>query len=276
MHLFQTRQGLVLRKNDGSIRTVDVDVDAIFTAESPLEFIRERVGPVADPGSLSELRAPIGRQEVWAAGVTYVRSRTARMAESDRAGGSSFYDRVYEAERPEIFFKSTASRVADPGGLVRIRSDCRWCVPEPELALAVSSAGRLFGYTIGNDVSARDIEGENPLYLPQAKVYAGSCSIGPSILLNDEALPGETEIVMRISRAGEGVFSGTKTLSSMKRTAEELIEFLFRDNVFPAGCLLLTGTGIVPPDDFTLEPGDEVAITIEPIGTLENGVAGGA
>ena len=276
MHLFQTRQGLVLRESDGGLRAVEVDIDAVFAAERPLELIRERSGPAADPGALSELRAPIGRQEVWAAGVTYVRSRAARMAESDVAGGSNFYDRVYAAERPELFFKSTASRVVDPGKPVRIRSDCRWCVPEPELALAVSSAGRLFGYTIGNDVSARDIEGENPLYLPQAKIYAGSCALGPSILLNEEALPGETEIVMKIRRAGEGVFSGTTNLSSMKRTAEKLIEFLFRDNVFPAGCFLLTGTGIVPPDDFTLEAGDKVAITIEPIGTLENGVAGGA
>lgn len=274
MHLFRTRRGLVVHTDDGGFQPVDITVDDVFTAERPLDLVREKLTESGHSDEPVDVLAPIGLQEIWAAGVTYVRSRTARMVESDRAGGASFYDRVYLAERPEIFFKGSASRVVDPGGLVRIRSDSGWCVPEPELALAVSSSGKLFGYTIGNDVSARDIEGENPLYLPQAKIYAGSCSVGPSILLNEDALPGETEIVMEITRGEEGVFGGTTSLSSMKRTAEELIDYLFRDNVFPAGCILLTGTGIVPPDDFTLRPGDEVSISIDPIGTLVNGVAG--
>lgn len=272
MHVFQTPDGLVLRTDEGDSLALDLDIDAIFTADDPLALISEAADTVQQ-SEIDAILAPIGRQEVWAAGVTYIRSRSARMAESEQSGGGSFYDRVYTAERPELFFKSTPSRVVGQGGFVHIRSDSEWTVPEPELALAITSEGRLFGYTIGNDVSARDVEGENPLYLPQAKVYAGSCSLGPSILLGDSELPRKTEIVMKIVRGGEGVFSGTTTLDQLKRTAEELIEYLFRDNVFPDGCYLLTGTGIVPPDDFTLESGDEVSITIEPIGTLANVVA---
>ncbi len=272
MHAFNTPDGLAVRTDDGDTLSVDVDIDALFTAEDPLALIAQAADSLR-PSAIDTVLAPIGRQEVWAAGVTYIRSRSARMAESEQSGGGSFYDRVYTAERPEIFFKSTPSRVVEPGGFVRIRSDSAWTVPEPELALAVTSGGRLFGYTIGNDVSARDIEGENPLYLPQAKVYAGSCSLGPGILLADSDLPRKTEIVLEIVRGGEDVFSGSTTLASLKRTAKELIEYLFRDNVFPDGCYLLTGTGIVPPDDFALESGDEISITIEPIGTLLNAVA---
>jgi 2-dehydro-3-deoxy-D-arabinonate dehydratase len=222
---------------------------------------------------LRELLAPIGSQEVWAAGVTYFRSRTARMEESKSAGGGDFYDRVYDAARPELFFKATPHRVRGHGQPVRIRRDATWNVPEPELALVVSAQGTIVGYTIGNDLSSRDIEGENPLYLPQAKVYDGSCGLGPCVLIASAPLAPETEVRLVIRRSGENVFAGWTTLSSMKRQPGELVEYLFRDNSFPHGCVLLTGTGVVPPDDFTLAAGDEIAITIEPIGTLVNTVA---
>jgi len=217
-----------------------------------------------------EVRAPIQSQEVWAAGVTYFRSMTARRDESREAGGDSFYDRVYSAERPELFFKATPHRVSGPAQAVRIRRDSKWNVPEPELTLAFNAQGRLFGYTIGNDMSSRDIEGENPLYLPQAKVYAGSAAVGPALLVMDEPLPTSTEIAVSIRRAGTEVFAGATTISQIKRSFASLGEYLFRENAFPHGCYLMTGTGVVPPNDFTLQSGDEIAITILPIGTLTN------
>ncbi len=194
------------------------------------------------------------------------------MEEARTAGGGDFYDRVYVADRPELFFKATPHRVRGHGQAVRIRSDASWNVPEPELTLAVTSSGHIVGYTIGNDMSSRDIEGENPLYLPQAKVYDASCGLGPGILVTPEPLGQDTEIALRIVRAGATAFEGKTTLAAMKRAPEELVRYLYRDNRFPAGSLLLTGTGIVPPDDFTLASGDEVSITIEPIGTLVNRV----
>jgi 2-dehydro-3-deoxy-D-arabinonate dehydratase len=221
---------------------------------------------------LNRVLAPIISQEVWAAGVTYYRSRTARMEEAREAGGDDFYDRVYNAERPELFFKATAHRVAGPGELVRIRNDSHWNVPEPELALAITRLGKILGYTIGNDMSSRDIEGQNPLYLPQAKVYDRSCALGPCVLVAENPLPASTEIQLKIVRKGETIFSGATALAQLKRTPESLVKFLYRDNSFPQGCFLLTGTGIVPPDDFTLHPRDEIRITIDPIGTLVNTV----
>jgi len=195
------------------------------------------------------------------------------MEESKDAGGGDFYDRVYSAERPELFFKSTASRTVGTGGKVRIRGDAQWSVPEPELTLVVSPAGRIIGYTIGNDMSSRDIEGENPLYLPQAKVYNGSCALGPGILVAATPLPHSTQIVLEILRQGRVEFAGSVELAELKRDPMILVEYLMRDNSFPAGCFLMTGTGIVPPSTFTLIAGDVVRITIEPIGTLENEVA---
>ena len=219
-----------------------------------------------------QILAPIGNQEVWAAGVTYFRSRTARIEESKDAGGGNFYDRVYAAERPELFFKAAARRVVGPGQPVRIRSDAKWSVPEPELTLLISPAGAIIGYTIGNDMSSRDIEGENPLYLPQAKVYDGSCALGPCILLTPEPSKNTT-VRLEIARQAKTAFSGTTTLAELKREPKELVKFLFRDSSFPDGAFLMTGTGIVPGDDFTLQSGDVIRITIDGIGVLENPVS---
>ena len=216
--------------------------------------------------------APVGNQEVWAAGVTYYRSRKARMEESKEAGGGDFYDRVYRAERPELFFKAAGWRVAGPGGAVRIRSDAKWSVPEPELTLVINATGNIAGYTIGNDMSSRDIEGDNPLYLPQAKVYDGSCALGPCVLLSPHPLT-DNKIQLEILRGGQSLFSGSTSLSELKRDPRQLVEYLFRDQSFPRGVLLMTGTGIVPGDDFTLQHGDVIRIAIEGIGVLENHVA---
>ncbi len=192
--------------------------------------------------------APIEAQEVWASGVTYYRSREARMEESEAAGGGDFYDKVYSAERPELFFKATPHRVVGPEAPVRIRRDSHWNVPEPELTLLVSPGGKIQGYTIGNDMSSRDIEGANPLYLPQAKVYDGCCALGPAILVTDQAPAASTGIHLNIVRAGASVFQGSITLAELKRGLEELVSYLYRESSFPHGCFLLTGTGIVPPE----------------------------
>ncbi len=218
------------------------------------------------------LLAPVGNQEVWAAGVTYYCSRRARIAESKDAGGGDFYDRVYSAERPELFFKALGHKVAGPDSTVRIRKDAAWSVPEPELTLVINPRGQIVGYTIGNDISARDIEGANPLYLPQAKVYDRSCAIGPGILVRNTPLAASTQIELEILRSDKTVFSGTTTLTELKRDPVMLVEYLFRDQTFAHGCFLLTGTGVVPPDSFALHSEDVVRISIEGIGTLENTV----
>jgi 2-dehydro-3-deoxy-D-arabinonate dehydratase len=195
------------------------------------------------------------------------------MEESKDSGGGTFYDRVYAAQRPELFFKASPQRVSAPNAPVRIRADSKWNVPEPELTLLVSAGGKITGYTIGNDMSSRDIEGENPLYLPQAKVYNGSCALGPGILVAATPMPHSTQIALEILRQGRIEFAGSVELAELKRDPMTLVEYLLRDNSFPAGCFLMTGTGIVPPSNFTLVAGDVVRITIEPIGTLENEVA---
>ncbi len=271
--LYRTRSGCVVEQAGQFYFTSD-PWDSLATRddlEAHLKnVVRSGAGAAKNLMNDSELLAPIGSQEVWAAGVTYFRSRDARMEESKSAGGGDFYDRVYSAERPELFFKATASRVVGHGEKVAIRRDAKWSVPEPELVLLVSPAGKTLGYTIGNDMSSRDIEGENPLYLPQAKVYHRSCSLGPGILVSSNELPRSTEIQMEIIRASSKVFSGSVALSAIKREFATLVEYLYRDNVFPDGCLLFTGTGIVPPDSFTLQPQDEIRITIDGIGTLVN------
>lgn len=278
MKLYRTRQGVVIEDRTQFYLLPEADWDRLFNHPELLQVLTSstrRLTPLASfPGDeKADLLPPIGQQEVWAAGVTYYRSRTARMEESQDAGGGSFYDRVYSAARPELFLKATPHRVAGHRQDVRIREDSKWNVPEPELALAVNSTGRIIGYTIGNDMSSRDIEGENPLYLPQAKVYAQSCGLGPGVLLSDAPLPESTEISLTIMRAGTSAFTGSTTLASLKRTPPELVAYLFRDNSFPQGCFLLTGTGIVPPDEFTLQHGDEIHIAISDVGTLSNRVA---
>jgi len=274
LRLFRTKTGCVAEQGWQYFR-IESDWDELLAQEDLAGTLRGLIAgrePVAGFHQ-AELLAPIGKQEVWAAGVTYYRSRGARMEESKDAGGGSFYDRVYSAERPELFFKSTASRTVGTGGKVRIRADATWSVPEPELTLLVSPGGLITGYTIGNDMSSRDIEGENPLYLPQAKVYEGSCALGPGILVAEGPLAASTEIAIEIVRAGQIEFAGKTALTELKRDLKTLVEYLFRDNLFPQGCFLMTGTGIVPPSTFTLAGGDLIRITIEPIGVLENVVA---
>jgi 2-dehydro-3-deoxy-D-arabinonate dehydratase len=275
MKLYKTENGPVIEERGDFFQLADTDWDVLINRndhELVLTSMTRRSKQLPDFSPDTDALAPIGSQEVWAAGVTYYRSRTARMEESKSAGGGDFYDRIYAADRPELFFKSTPSRVAGPNQGVRIRRDSKWNVPEPELTLVVNSLGQIIGYTIGNDMSSRDIEGENPLYLPQAKVYAQSCGLGPAILIRQQPLPAETEIHLEIIRSNATAFHGQTRLSELKRTPQELVDYLYRDNVFPYGCFLLTGTGIVPPDDFTLAVDDEIRITIEPIGTLINHV----
>jgi len=275
MKLYKTNNGPVLEERGEYFLLPDTDWDVLVNRddhEMVITSLTRRATSLSEFSPETDALAPIGRQEVWAAGVTYFRSRTARMEESKSAGGGDFYDRIYAADRPELFLKSTPSRVAGPNQKVRIRRDSKWNVPEPELTLVVNSLGQIIGYTIGNDMSSRDIEGENPLYLPQAKVYAQSCALGPGVLISQQPLPAETEIHLEVIRSSATVFQGQTRLSELKRKPEELVEYLFRDNTFPYGCFLLTGTGIVPPDEFTLAVGDEIRITIEPIGTLVNHV----
>jgi 2-dehydro-3-deoxy-D-arabinonate dehydratase len=247
--------------------------DLLATA-NPGQTAREVLDVTTPPEPLADqvFLAPVDRQEVWAAGVTYKRSKIAREEES--RGAAQFYDKVYSAARPELFLKATPERVVGPGQPVRVRADSKWSVPEPELALVVSPDLRIVGYTIGNDMSARDIEGENPLYLPQAKIYKQSCAVGPVITLAAAMPPlPDVEIRLVIRRGGGVAFEGGTTLAQMARTPEALVDWLGRENEFPSGVILLTGTGVVPPDEFTLASGDDVAISITGIGTLANSVA---
>ena len=273
MKIYNSTRGLLVEQQ-GRFHVMNAGFDGLVRSNDPRLLAEESIGsaPVVPPNA-SEFLAPIGSQEVWAAGVTYFRSRSARMEESKDVRGGGFYDRVYSAVRPELFFKATARRVVGPGANVRIRSDARWSVPEPELTLLLNHRGEIIGYTIGNDMSSRDIEGENPLYLPQAKVYNGSCALGPCVMLSDEPLSKTTAIQIQILRDGRSAFDGSTTLAELKRDPKELASWLFRDNSFPDGAYLMTGTGIVPDDEFTLAHGDLIRISIDGIGTLENRVA---
>jgi 2-dehydro-3-deoxy-D-arabinonate dehydratase len=267
MLLYRTSDGPVVDR-DGQFSLLSDDWMALLNRDDlPAYLVAAQGTPCAAP---TAPLSPVVQQEVWAAGVTYFRSRTARMEESKDAGGGTFYDRVYEAPRPEIFFKATPHRVAAPGAAMHLRRDSTWMVPEPELTLVITRTGTLIGHTVGNDLSCRDIEGENPLYLPQAKSFRLSAAVGPCIRVTHDALPGESVVSVDIVRAGGIAFHGETTLSQMKRTPQELIGWLFRDNDFPHGAFLMTGTGTVPPDDFTLALGDEVRIRIDGIGTLTN------
>jgi 2-dehydro-3-deoxy-D-arabinonate dehydratase len=272
MRLYRTSNGYMIEER-GQFHYLDSPSwDALITRDDLYEYLEQhlRESKTIEGNALDDLQAPIGTQEVWAAGVTYYRSRDARMQESKSSGGGDFYDRVYGAERPELFFKATPHRVVGPNAKVAIRQDATWSVPEPELTVLVTPRGRIAGYTIGNDMSSRDIEGENPLYLPQAKVYDRSCALGPCVLVSNSPLPHSTEIQLEIRRGESTEFSGSTSLEALKRDPASLVEFLYRDNSFPNGCFLLTGTGIVPPDSFTLKKDDEIRITITGIGTLVN------
>jgi 2-dehydro-3-deoxy-D-arabinonate dehydratase len=246
---------------------------SLLESDNPVEYLQRlsEQAPPAVPLSSVSLLVPIDRQEVWAAGVTYLRSKAARMEESDFS--ASAYDRVYGAERPELFFKSLPEKAVPSGEPVGIRKDARWSVPEPELSLVINARGRVVGYTIGNDVSSRDIEGENVLYLPQAKIYHRSCALGPFITLGvTEAEVRGWKITLQIRRNGKLAFGGEIGVGQIKRSFDELAGFLMRSQIFPNGAVLLTGTGIVPPDTFTLQEGDHVQIGISGIGVLENPV----
>jgi len=243
----------------GHLQQITKDLKPIETAQAT-EFLEQHLMP------------PIGTQEVWAAGVTYLRSRDARMEESKDSGGADCYQKVYEAERPELFFKSLPHRVAGHGQVVNIRKDSIWNVPEPELTLYINASGKIQGYTIGNDMSSRSIEGENPLYLPQAKVYEFSTAVGPCLYVQENPISAETMIHLEIHRAGKLMFEDSTPLSRMKRSLTELAEYLYRGCDYRTGCYLMTGTCLVPPNDFTLNANDEVTIRIDGIGTLKNTV----
>ena len=272
MKLHRTDGGAVA-EDGGAFFPLPDDWDALLCRDDLAAHLRAAcAGARGGPRLEARVLAPVGRQEVWAAGVTYTRSRAARIEESEEAGGGSFYDRVYDAERPEIFFKAAGWRVRGPGEPVRVRRDARWTVPEPEVALCVAPSGRIVGWTVGNDMSSRDIEGENPLYLPQAKIYDGACALGPALAVGG-APPPETSIELRVVCGGAAVYEGRTTFSQMRRDPASLVEFLYRETSFPDGCFLLTGTGVVPEADFGLRPGDEVSVHVPPLGTLTNVVA---
>jgi 2-dehydro-3-deoxy-D-arabinonate dehydratase len=277
MKLYKVKRGAVVENGQSLYVIENQNWDTLINDDNLADKITnliKGITPASEPREkvLQDLQAPIQSQEVWASGVTYLRSKVGRQEESKNAGGSDFYARVYEAERPELFFKATPGRVVASGGKVRIRKDSTWDVPEPELTLCITSSGKIVGYTIGNDMSSRSIEGENPLYLPQAKTYDGCAALGPCIYVTKDPLPSSTNIQLEIRRASKIVFEGNINISQIKRTFTELAGFLYRECSFPYGSFLMTGTGIVPGSDFTLQKGDEVSITIEPIGKLVNTV----
>ncbi|MGF7080146.1 fumarylacetoacetate hydrolase family protein [Mucilaginibacter sp. UYCu711] len=275
MKLYKTIQGVFL-KDGSSVYKLNRQWDDVVNRDGLYNYLLSQIKTaekVTSDNWQADLLPPIANQEVWAAGVTYLQSRDARVEESQTSGGSDLYKRVYDAERPEIFFKSTPQRVVGHGQDVAIRKDSTWNVPEPELTLFINSKGSIQGYTIGNDMSSRSIEGENALYLPQAKTYDKSAAIGPCLYVIDVQISQETNISIVIKRGDKALYEGSTPLSRMKRSLDELAGFLFRELSFPNGCYLMTGTCLVPPNDFTLQPGDVVEISIDGIGTLINTVA---
>lgn len=275
MKLYKTKQGIAVENENGFYLLSNEDWDAFINDDALFEKTKEKIQKLSpSQTSLQNILAPIGsRQELWACGVTYLKSKIGRQEESKDAGGGDFYARVYEAQRPEVFFKANPLRIVGPNDKVRIRKDSTWDVPEPELTLVVTSSGKIVGYTIGNDMSSRSIEGENPLYLPQAKTYDACAAVGPCVYVTKEPLDRNAVIRLEISRNGKTVFDGSVALTQMKRAPEELVSFVFKECSFPHGCLIMTGTGIVPENDFTLKSGDEIKISIDGIGTLVNEVA---
>lgn len=275
MKVYRTRSGILIEKDTQFFLLKDNNWDAFINDDQlfdKMERLTKTLSPTGKSLPVEEIITPIGTQELWACGVTYLRSKVGRQEESKASGASDFYAKVYEAERPEVFFKATANRIVGQGEKVNIRKDSTWDVPEPELTLVATSSGKIVGYTIGNDMSSRSIEGENPLYLPQAKTYDACAALGPCIYVSNEPISFDTEIHMSISRNSNIVFEGNVALSQMKRKPDELVSFVFRECSFPNGCLIMTGTGIVPANDFTLQSGDEINITIDHIGTLNNTV----
>lgn len=274
MKIYKTKNCVVVEK-ENKYYPIFREWDILVNNDNLYQELDQLIqtSPSADSSILNEVLAPIGsQQELWACGVTYLRSKVGRQEESKASGGADFYAKVYEAERPECFFKATPNRVVGTHAFVRIRKDSTWDVPEPELTLVVTSSGKIIGYTIGNDMSSRSIEGENPLYLPQAKTYDACAAIGPCIYVTDQPLSPATSIRLHIERNSQTVFEGRITIDQMKRSAEELVSFVYRECTFPHGCLIMTGTGIVPESDFTLQSGDVISIEIDSIGTLKNTV----
>lgn len=276
MKLYKTKNSVITENEDGLYEFQVQDWDNFINDDNLLKTVQSLLasGHGAPKSSLadSQILAPVGKQELWACGVTYLRSKVGRQEESKLSGGADFYAKVYEAERPEVFFKATSNRIVGTGDKVRIRKDSTWDVPEPELTLVVTSSGKIIGYTIGNDMSSRSIEGENPLYLPQAKTYDACAAVGPCIYLTEAPLDSTTMILLEISRDNSVAFSDQIAISQMKRSLQELVGYVYRECSFPHGCLIMTGTGIVPGNDFTLRSGDEIKITIDYIGTLVNTV----
>jgi 2-dehydro-3-deoxy-D-arabinonate dehydratase len=275
MRLFKTSKGIAVEKENNYYLIKDnwdsfINDDNLFTKVTNLLSSQIQ----KDSSVISELLPPIGsQQELWACGVTYLRSKIGRQEESKLTGGADFYSKVYEAVRPECFFKSNPHRIAGHNSIVRIRRDSSWNVPEPELTLVVSSSGKIIGYTIGNDMSSRSIEGENPLYLPQAKTYDGCAALGPGVYISDKPFDRDSKIYLQIIRNKQIVFEDSIAVSKMKRSLEELVKYVYLECSFTHGCLIMTGTGIVPPNNFTLQSGDELNITIDSIGKLTNTVA---
>ena len=278
MQFYKTSKGNFLVHEQG-IYLIEGIWDTVINQENLYEHLlgiipsSKKVDKDEFHAAVKFIQAPIGHQELWAAGVTYLRSRNARMEEAKTGGGADFYEKVYEADRPELFFKSLPHRISAHEEKVFIRKDSKWNVPEPELTLFINSKGNIQAYTAGNDMSSRDIEGENPLYLPQAKMYERAAALGPCLYIPSSPIPKSTTLKLVIKRNGAEAFTGSIQLSSMKRELDELANWLYKEFKFPFGCFLMTGTGIVPPDHFTLEVGDEVEISIEGIGTLKNTVA---
>lgn len=277
MKLYRTTKGNLL-EHEGNILLINEPWNSLVNRDNLEAYLLNKINgarlinPKEQSSWLNDqtILAPIAQQEVWAAGVTYLKSRDARKEESQSSGASSLYEMVYDADRPELFFKATPQRVSGHGQQVYIRKDSTWNVPEPELTLFMSSSGNIQGYTIGNDMSSRSIEGENALYLPQAKIYEKCAGLGPCLYVTSSPIPKETTIEMVIKRDGKVAYSDTVTVARIKRSFEELASYLFRECDFPNGCFLMTGTCLVPPSDFTLQEQDVVEITIDGIGTLIN------
>jgi 2-dehydro-3-deoxy-D-arabinonate dehydratase len=280
MKLYNTIKGILLEYNE-AVFVIDEPWDLLVNRNNLEGYLTSKTKTAKQLTDAEKLEGlainailpPISRQEVWAAGVTYLKSRDARMEESQSSGAASLYDKVYDAERPELFFKAAASRVSGHGQQVYIRKDSAWNVPEPELTLFINSKGIIQGYSIGNDMSSRSIEGENALYLPQAKIYEKSAAIGPCLYVSSAHIGGETAIKLNIKRNGEIIYNDATTVSRIKRSFDELVSYLYSECDFIYGCYLMTGTCLVPPGEFTLQVGDEVEISIDNIGTLVNTIA---